>query len=208
LGLLTKLREKLKTNEPPQWYKEAEERRRREYQELFTEISKVRDKIEDIYKILGVHSAEISNLKRTTENYGEVLERLNFLEREIYELENKLKNLSTPEKRDQPLDEQIIALLSKKPMTYSELRERLYVSDRRLSKTLKELTDLSILEKSRKVFFPITVFERDPLSIVLLAPTSTPSSNITFPICGVLVFLFLLGIKPKPFTPIFDPSWI
>ena len=150
MGLLTKLREKLKTNEPPQWYKEAEERRRREYQELFTEISKVRDKIEDIYKILGVHSAEISNLKRTTENYGEVLERLNFLEREIYELENKLKNLSTPEKRDQPLDEQIIALLSKKPMTYSELRERLYVSDRRLSKTLKELTDLSILEKSRK----------------------------------------------------------
>ena len=43
---------------------------------------------------------------------------------------------------------------------------------------------------------------------MLLAPTSTPSSNITFPICGVLVFLFLLGIKPKPFTPIFDPSWI
>ena len=48
----------------------------------------------------------------------------------------------------------------------------------------------------------------DPLSIVQLAPISTPSSNITFPTCGVLVFLFLLGMKPKPFTPTLEPSWI
>ena len=48
--------------------------------------------------------------------------------------------------------------------------------------------------------------EREPLSIVQLAPISTFSSNITFPICGVLIFLLLIGIKPKPLTPIFDPS--
>ena len=41
---------------------------------------------------------------------------------------------------------------------------------------------------------------------VLLAPISTPSSNITFPICGVLKFLFFIGIKPNPLTPILLPS--
>ncbi len=48
----------------------------------------------------------------------------------------------------------------------------------------------------------------DPLSIVQFAPISTPSSNITFPICGDLKFLFLIGINPKPLTPIFEPSFI
>ena len=42
--------------------------------------------------------------------------------------------------------------------------------------------------------------------MVLLDPISTPSSNITLPICGVLKFLLLIGTKPNPFTPIFDPS--
>ena len=31
---------------------------------------------------------------------------------------------------------------------------------------------------------------------------------MTFPTCGVLIFLLLLGINPKPFTPIFEPSCI
>ena len=48
----------------------------------------------------------------------------------------------------------------------------------------------------------------DPLSIVLLAPISTPSSKITLPICGVLRFFCLIGIKPKPLIPILDPSFI
>ena len=61
---------------------------------------------------------------------------------------------------------------------------------------------------SKKVFFPITVSVTEPLSIVLLAPISTPSSKITFPICGVLIFLFLTGIKPKPLIPILTPSCI
>ena len=52
------------------------------------------------------------------------------------------------------------------------------------------------------------VSDNEPLSIVQLEPISTPSSKITFPICGDLIFLFLLGIKPKPFIPIFDPSCI
>jgi predicted HTH transcriptional regulator len=150
MGLIAKLKQKLTTTEPPKWYQELEEQRKREYQELFNEISKIRDKIEDIYRILGVHSAEITNLKNKTENYGEVIERLNYLERELYKIEDHLKNFSAPEESQQSLDDQIITLLSKKPMTYSELKQRLNVSDRRLSQTLKELTDLSVVEKSRK----------------------------------------------------------
>ena len=68
------------------------------------------------------------------------------------------------------------------------------------------LLDLLFVDIQDKVGFLIIVSFTEPLSIVLLAPISTPSSKITFPTCGVLVFLFLLGIKPKPFTPIFDPS--
>jgi len=58
------------------------------------------------------------------------------------------------------------------------------------------------------VFLPITVSLIEPLSIVQLAPTSTPSSSKTLPICGDLKFLFFTGIKPKPLIPIFEPSFI
>lgn len=151
MSLLQKLREKLKgKDEPPKWFIELEEQRKREYSELFSEISKIRDKLEEINRILGAHSSEISNLKKSTENYGEVLERLNYLEREFFKLERNLKNLSAGEKLDKPLDEQIIDLLAKKPMTYSELRERLKVSDRQLSTVLKDLVNLSVVEKSKK----------------------------------------------------------
>ena len=61
---------------------------------------------------------------------------------------------------------------------------------------------------SKKVFLPKMVSEIDPLSIVLFDPISTPSSKITLPMWGVLIFLLLLGIKPKPFTPTYDPSWM
>ena len=52
------------------------------------------------------------------------------------------------------------------------------------------------------------VSPRDPLSMVQLAPISTPSSKITFPTWGVLKLLFFIGINPNPFNPTFDPSWI
>ena len=54
----------------------------------------------------------------------------------------------------------------------------------------------------------MTVFDKDPLSIVLLHPISAFSSIITMPTCGYLIFFFILGKKPKPFLPIMDPSRI
>ena len=48
----------------------------------------------------------------------------------------------------------------------------------------------------------------EPLSTVQLAPISTPSSKITFPIWGVLIFFCLTGIKPKPLMPILEPSFM
>ena len=49
---------------------------------------------------------------------------------------------------------------------------------------------------------------KEPLSTVQLDPISTPSSKITLPICGVLRFFCLIGIKPKPLVPIFEPSFM
>ena len=49
---------------------------------------------------------------------------------------------------------------------------------------------------------------KEPLSTVQLDPISTPSSKMTLPICGVLIFFCLIGIKPKPLIPILDPSFI
>ena len=61
---------------------------------------------------------------------------------------------------------------------------------------------------SKNVLEPIIVSLKDPLSIVQFAPTSTPFSNIAFPIWGVLWFFCEDGMKPKPLKPILDPSWI
>ena len=58
--------------------------------------------------------------------------------------------------------------------------------------------DLTLMGLSMKVLAPIIVSDKEPLSIVLLAPISTPSSKITLPICGVLKFLLGIGIKPNP----------
>ena len=55
---------------------------------------------------------------------------------------------------------------------------------------------------------PIIVFDKDPLSIVLLQPISTLSPIITKPICGYLIFLCFAGKNPKPFFPIIAPSRI
>ena len=41
---------------------------------------------------------------------------------------------------------------------------------------------------------PITVFEREPLSIVLLQPISTLFPIMTMPTCGYLIFLILVVI--------------
>ena len=54
----------------------------------------------------------------------------------------------------------------------------------------------------------IIVSLTEPLSIVLFAPISTSSSNITLPVCGALKFFSGDGIKPKPLIPILEPSWI
>ena len=59
---------------------------------------------------------------------------------------------------------------------------------------------------SKKVPSPITVFESEPLSIVLLQPISTSLPIMTEPMWGYLIFLFLPGKKPKPFFPIIAPS--
>ena len=64
------------------------------------------------------------------------------------------------------------------------------------------------LELSKKVFFPIIVFDSDPLSIVDPHPISQLSSIITIPICGYLIFFLFLGKNPKPFFPITHPSKI
>ena len=61
---------------------------------------------------------------------------------------------------------------------------------------------------SKKVFLPIIVFDKDPLSIVEPQPISQLSFIITIPICGYLIFCFLFGKKPKPFFPITHPSKI
>ena len=52
---------------------------------------------------------------------------------------------------------------------------------------------------SKKVFFPITVFDKDPLSIVDPHPISELSFIITIPIWGYLIFWLLSGKKPNPF---------
>ena len=52
------------------------------------------------------------------------------------------------------------------------------------------------------------MLDNDPLSIVEPQPISQLSSIITSPICGYLIFLLLLGKKPKPFLPIIQPSKI
>ena len=54
----------------------------------------------------------------------------------------------------------------------------------------------------------MTVFEREPLSIVDPQPISVLSSIITAPICGYLKLEFLFGKKPNPFLPIMQPSKI
>ena len=59
---------------------------------------------------------------------------------------------------------------------------------------------------SKYVFLPIIVFDNEPLSIVEPHPISQFSFIITIPIWGYLIFLSLLGKKPKPFLPIIHPS--
>ena len=61
---------------------------------------------------------------------------------------------------------------------------------------------------SKKVFFPIIVFDIDPLSMVDPEPISQLSSIFTKPMWGYLIFLLLFGKKPKPCLPIIQLSKI
>ena len=61
---------------------------------------------------------------------------------------------------------------------------------------------------SKKVFFPIIVSEKEPLSMVHPDPISEFSLITTHPMCGYLKFSKLYGKKPKPFLPIIQPSSI
>ena len=52
------------------------------------------------------------------------------------------------------------------------------------------------------MFFPITVFEIEPLSIVDPHPISVLSLIKTIPICGNLKLFPFIGKNPNPFFPI------
>ena len=61
---------------------------------------------------------------------------------------------------------------------------------------------------SKNVFFPISVLDIEPRSIVAPQPISQSSLITTIPIWGYLKFFFLSGKNPNPFFPMIQLSRI